>query len=272
MINKKVLLGCLVSKHHEYCTREFLEGLKLIEKNVDIILIENSDTKEFYNKLIKEADPKIKIIRYGNELKTTQEKLTSCRNYLREIFLKEKYDYFFSLDQDVVVPKYTIKKLISDQKDIVVGVYYNNKEINGNIVAFPVLYKQYSRETQEQMKNNKEIVRQLNPELFKALQKYNWDFQYVHRILTPKEVEGDNIIEIDHCGNACVLIKREVLEKIKFRYAGEFFDDMMFCKDAVKLGYKIYADTFVKCKHLIENRPWKWNNNENIAEIDYESK
>ena len=30
-MTKKLLVGCLVSKHHKYCTKEFLEGLKQID-------------------------------------------------------------------------------------------------------------------------------------------------------------------------------------------------------------------------------------------------
>ncbi len=268
-MNKKILIGCLVSKHHEYCTKEFLEGLNLIEyDNFEIILIENSDTKEFYNKLMKQIK-NIKVIRYGNNIRSVQEKLTKCRNYLRNIFLKGDYEYFLSLDQDVIIPKYCLKKLIEENKHIITGVYYNNKIIEDKEIAFPVLYNKYKKETQELMLNNKEKVRQINPELFEALQKYKWNFEYVHIILTPEEVDNNNIIEIAHCGNGCILIKREVLEKIKFRYEEEFFDDMMFCKDAAKLGYKIYADCSVKCKHLVDKRPWKWNNKNGVSDIDY---
>ena len=119
------------------------------------------------------------------------------------------------------------------------------------------------------MLNNKNIVKQINPGLFSALEKYNWNFEWVHKILTPEEVAGKDLISIDYCGNGCVMIKRGVLEKVKFRLEGEFFDDMLFCKDTAELGYKIYADCSLKCKHLVENKPWKWKEKEGIKEIDY---
>lgn len=48
--------------------------------------------------------------------------------------------------------------------------------------------------------------------------------------------------------------------KIKFRIDEEnnYYDDVMFCDDVTALGYSIYADTSVKCKHLIKKRPWNW--------------
>ncbi len=29
-------------------------------------------------------------------------------------------------------------------------------------------------------------------------------------------------------------------------------------------GFEIYADTSIKCKHLVSKRPWKWIELENI--------
>lgn len=268
----KILIGSLVSKHHAYCTDEFLEGLKSVKcpnMEVDIFLVENSDNDEFYNWLITKIWDKIKVIRYGNSIKSTQEKLVVCRNYLRDLFLNGDYDYFFSVDQDVVVNGNIVENLIKDNKNIVCGICYNNKVIEGKTVQFPVIYRKYNSDIQEYMINNKEKVRQLNPELFFSLEKYNWNFEWVHKILTPEDIQGKGLIEIDYCGNACVMIKKEVLEKVKFRFEGEFFDDVLFCKDAAMLGYKIYADCSLKCKHILDNRPWKWQKTNGIMEIKY---
>ncbi len=73
---------------------------------------------------------------------------------------------------------------------------------------------------------------------------------------------GNNLLEIDICGSGCLLIHRTALEKIKFRYnleEGPGVDDVFFCKDAKEAGFKIYADTAVKCQHLIRGRGWTWD-------------
>ena len=56
------------------------------------------------------------------------------------------------------------------------------------------------------------------------------------------------------------LIDRNILEKIKFRYELNTFDDRWFFLDLYNLGVKVYADTSLKCKHLIYNRPYPWKN------------
>src|SRR3989344_3959489 len=74
-------------------------------------------------------------------------------------------------------------------------------------------------------------------------------------------VMQDNFIKVKYCGLGCVLISRKALEKVKFRYDPNYttFDDLHFCQDARDSDFEIYADTSVKCKHLILNRPWSWD-------------
>jgi hypothetical protein len=54
------------------------------------------------------------------------------------------------------------------------------------------------------------------------------------------------------------LISREVLEKISFRLSEEntTYDDMTFCEDLHKQKISLYADTAIKCKHLITGMNW----------------
>ncbi len=67
--------------------------------------------------------------------------------------------------------------------------------------------------------------------------------------ISEEEINKPQLIEIKGCGLSCVLIHKDVLKNIKFRYTGGF-DDMMFCKDAIEKGFKIFLDTEVTPKHL----------------------
>ena len=76
--------------------------------------------------------------------------------------------------------------------------------------------------------------------------------------LSFNEVPENELIETITCGLGCVLIKRNVLEKVKFRYDKEKspWDDVWFCEDARKEGFKVYLDTGVRCKHYTKGMDW----------------
>lgn len=76
----------------------------------------------------------------------------------------------------------------------------------------------------------------------------------------PIEDDGklSGLVECDAVGSGALLIKRDVLEKIRPAFI-EVFDgwgrrivseDIYFCQEARKLGYKIWADYNVKCDHI----------------------
>lgn len=256
----KVLVGCPVSGYHAYCTPEYLAALKnLTYPNYDILLVDNSATDNFYQTLVKQNIP---VVRSCYEHKDVKKKIACSRNILREKVLEEKYDYFFSLEQDVIPPPDVIEQLLQRQKPIVSGVYYNYYPIgDGSRTAlFPVLYRWLTEEEQQEMRNKQDILQQVNPALLKDLKKNNFDFSKIRVKLTPEDVETQKLMTIKQCGLGCVLIAREVLEKITFRIDEQenTFDDPLFCEDALRHGYELWVDTAIKCKHLVRKRPWSW--------------
>lgn len=60
------------------------------------------------------------------------------------------------------------------------------------------------------------------------------------------------LIEIEGCGMACCLIKKEVFEKIQKPYfiPNILGEDLSFCQRARKFGIPIYCDTNLICKHI----------------------
>ena len=79
------------------------------------------------------------------------------------------------------------------------------------------------------------------------------------RPLTDTELASNTLMRIVSCGLGCVLIHRDILKKITFRYENKVFDDRFFCIDLFKQKIPIYADTSIKCKHYIFNRPYPWS-------------
>ena len=233
----KVLVGSPVSDLYDYCFNEFLQSRKsLTYKNHDLFFVDNSKSESFSKKL-KENNLQFTKIEY---LENARERMVKSRNILREKVLRENYDYFLNLDQDIIPPKDIIEKMLKHSKKILTGVYfvYNN---------------QYSNQES----------RYLIPTIWvsdQEITKNGFDGASV-KVLPPKETEIDQIKRIVSCGSGCLLIHRSILEEIEFRYDQFFpyFDDNWFCRDAFYKGFEIYADLSIKCKHLIENKPWRWS-------------
>jgi len=129
-------------------------------------------------------------------------------------------DYILFIDDDVLLPTDALVKLISHNKDIICGLYYSRQE-----PFFPQIYYK-----------NKE-----------SKDRYDAVF------------EPEGLIEIDACGGGCLLIKKEVFDKLEkpyFHYIprGEKTlrkgEDLYFCEKAKEAGFKIYCDTSVKCGHM----------------------
>ena len=224
---------------YEYCIDEFIEAVNDISyDNCKLIIIDNSKDDSYQEKLRKKG-LEVKKLPHREEVR---EMLIEGHNLLKHIALKEGYDYLFILDQDVIVPFNILKRLLEHKKKITTGLYYNffnvkypspQGMIEKNNVLMPVLYKQGS-------------------ELSKVKQ------------FSPEEVREPQLLETRQCGTGCLLIHKDVLKKIEFRYVKDnnTFDDTWFCLDAIKAGFKIFCDTSMKCKHRIfdkdiEEKVWK---------------
>ncbi|HIH26229.1 glycosyltransferase family 2 protein [Candidatus Woesearchaeota archaeon] len=257
MIFPKVLVGGPVSKNHEYSTDKFIKCLKELDyPNFDILLIDNSDSDEFFNKY----KDKVNMIRDGSQFSSIKKRMVYCRNLMREKVLKENYDYFFDVDQDVLLPKDALKKLVSDNKEVITGIYYSYFSHNGVEKKLPVLYGYFSKDQQQEILNNVDLIKARNHQFYNTLVKENFNFSGIRRQLTEEEVDNDDLIEIKMCGTGCLLVHRSVLEKLEFRENLDGgFDDVIFCKDIIeKLNLKIYSNNSVKCGHLVRERPWHW--------------
>jgi hypothetical protein len=219
----KVLVGCPTSDLKDYALELYAEGVKALDyPNFDVLIVDNSKTDDYFKKIKKLGLPVVK----GPYNESARQRIIDSRNIIRQKVLDEGYDYFLSLEQDVVPPKDVIQRLLNHDKKIVTGVYFSYQTNNDVTLLVPLLWKKVKGE---------EV-----------------------RFMLEKEVLEPKLMEVGACGLGCILIHRSVLEKVKFRYDKEDkgFDDMWFCKDASDAGFKIFADTSVKCKHLIKG--WSW--------------
>jgi len=158
---------------------------------------------------------------YETDFKTvTGDQIDQIRNLISD--WAKRYDYLFSVDSDIILPKDSLKKMIVADKDVISGLYIqripntHTLEIymngaNGSIINMPY-----------------DIV--------------------------PK----DQLFEIAGCGMGCCLIKSEVFRKMEyphFYYKSAILhkdtvsEDIYFCKKAKDNGFEVWADSSIKCDH-----------------------
>ncbi len=225
----KVLVGAPVSEMHAYCTKEFLKAIKSFEyPNYDILLVDNSRTDKFY-KAIKDI---VSTVRIDYEARA-RERVTKAHNILRDQALKGKYDYLFLLDQDVIPPPRAIEILVNRGKKAISGLYFGHHVIQGG-------------------------TNEIMPFAWKFTQKEkDWNKT---RYLTDTEVFRPGLIKIAFSGGGCLLLHKDVLKKIKFRYdpSIDAWDDRWLGYDIYENGDELYLDNTIKCQHLYLKRPFSW--------------
>lgn len=137
--------------------------------------------------------------------------------------LEGGYDNLFFLDDDVIIPPDTYQILKSRNKDIISGLYYRRAD-----PMVPCMLKR---------------IHGSSP---------TWITSY----------SENELKEVDFVGAGCLLIKRDVLEKVKkpwFNWLvdddnnnpyGKISEDFYFCKKSQESGFKIFVDTSVQCRHV----------------------
>lgn len=231
-MDPKIFIGVPTYAGMSYCLDEFLECIKNLNySNFKILFADNSEDNTYSQKLQNKGFEVIKTKRFQNPRQT----IVESRNVLREEFLKSGYDYFFSVEQDVMITPNIIYTLLKHQKDIISGVYYKTKEIFGIKTYYPLLMIACDKDGNQITTNQPDcLIRDM----------------YRH------EVEDNKLIQVEGSGLGCILITRKVLEKIKFRFEEDkaAFDDMFFALDAKNEKFQIWADTSLKCKHNIDGK------------------
>jgi len=224
----KILVGAPVTDLMEYCFDRFIESIRnLTYPNYDIFLVDNSKEDRFFNKIKGMGIPAERI----EFIDDPRVRLVKCRNMIREKALKGGYDYMYCADQDVIPPKTVLEDLLKHQKKVVSGVYYNitpeGKPIS--VIRVPANEETFERDN-------------------------------LVRPLTEVEMESPKLVRVGLNGTGCLLIHRSVLQRIKFRNELNMpiWDDTTFAMDCVKNGITMYADTGIRCDHLLKEKPWNW--------------
>ena len=148
---------------------------------------------------------------------TYRQEIARKMNKAREIFLAGDYEWFFNVEDDIVIPKSALQKLLAQKVPLTSGITNIRATTNPLKPWWP---------------------RVLDPE-----GPQDSDDRWIEE---GKDFTFGDIIESTIMTFSCVLIKREIIEKIKF----DDDIDVSFGKAAYNAGYKLLVNTGVKCSHL----------------------
>ena len=137
-----------------------------------------------------------------------------------ETAVGNRFKWIFFLDSDVLPPPDVINRLIAHNKPIVSGFYSRRH---------PPIYPLLLRKTSD------------NPIKFDLI-----------RDFTP-----GTLVEVDACPAGCMLVSTDALRKIPkpwfYWSSGRAIDgvgeDYFFTQKAQMIGFKVYVDTAMKCRH-----------------------
>lgn len=266
MEKPRVLVGVPIFDGMNYCLKEFLEGIRaLTYSNCDVLLMDNSKSNEFFEELKKEKE--IIVLKEGTQEEKPVLRLISSRNKIIEYALKNDYDYILMMDSDVIPPKNIIEELISCNKNIISGLYFNYFVSSGETKFLPVSWRAITPEEFELIKQKVRFPPHITCE-------------NLQRHMTQEEADSGKVLEVLYASAGCMLISKKIFENIKYDLIGApegavVTDDIIFMKKVRKKGFKIYCNTKLKCEHLIKGKFRKDKDgnlihpiNQNYSDID----
>ena len=116
----KILIGTPIHESKDYAMERFLKSINELEKpcQVDLFLVDNS-TQEYADK-------------YGAthidcENSTAEERIARSREVIRQRVVDEGYDYWFSVENDVILPPGALNEMLRYQEFDIIGHNYPSR-------------------------------------------------------------------------------------------------------------------------------------------------
>ncbi len=149
--------------------------------------------------------------------------LAGLRNTTIDRALTNGYDYLLSVDSDILMPAWTLQRLLAHGRDVVAAALVNDEFWN-----LPAPYRAYN------------MLRKADFPGPDGVQAY----------LHVADMPDSGLIEVDVTG-ACFLIARRVLEagcRFDNHPAGE---DVPFCQAVQAAGFRLYGDAGLRVDHMM---------------------
>lgn len=225
-LEPKILMFSPTYEGKDYIFKEFYKHFTSIDyPNLDWMIIDNSKDESYVNKLRREGYQHIHHVpRSGN----SRNALSNAQNYARQRAIDGGYDYLFSVESDVLVPKDILKKLLSFDKQVVGAVYFlKNKHLETPCIFFTDVKPNGMRGT---------------------------------RLMHPREAPGflgRGLQRVHGAGMGCTLLRRDVFSRFMF-WTDERFDnkhsDVYYYMELENAGIPVFVDT----NTIVEHHPSAW--------------
>lgn len=165
----------------------------------------------------------------------------TARNHIAQIALDRGTDYVLMVDNDVVLPKDTLVKLLDDPKEVTLG-YYAHRDADN-------IYR------------GRTCVCKLYDENGEAYFNYPLESEYTAEEMKTMRERGEYKVRIHGGGMGCAFIKTDVFRRTKYPWydwvnyesRGMLSEDLYFCENCRKNGIKIYTDTRAYGGHLLRH-------------------
>lgn len=218
-----MLVGTPLSSLKEYSIPDYIKALKSLSyKNLETLVLDNSPEGKDLSEQFKTTGINYIKTKHTNSVR---EMLSRDRNFFRKKVLEEGFDYWLSLEQDIVPPPNVVEALLANnKKEIVSATYFN-----------------FSHEKEDNIPK---------PDMFCLINPEDTEFEVTRRLLFD-DLWPSRLIKVFVTGIGCMLIHKSVLEKLEFHFDPKVsvYDDVWFCKDAHKHGIGVYLDSKVLCVH-----------------------
>ena len=254
----KVLVGVPTFKNMRYCQDKLFNRIKnLTYPSYDILIVDNSKDDSYFNELNK--IPGLKVIWDNSNEEKSIFRLIHSRNKILEYGVENNYTHVLMLDSDVIPPEDIIEELLKHDKDIISGIYYNYFNISGQRKFLPVAWKCF---TQEEFAELEKMLPHVTQDKTR---------EDIKRHLTQEEVDSNQVHKVVIPSAGCMLIKRNVFEKVRYGKVKEHGadDDIYFINQAKELGFESYCNTKVKCEHLVMDK-YKKDSQGNLIHSSFE--
>lgn len=272
---KRLLIGSTICQKPQIL-EAFLKALKsldLTDIKTHYYFIDDNVERESVKLLhsFKEVEKEVVIItsnqkasfvcdEEGHQWTTKQrEKVVCFKNSILSVARESAYDYLLLIDSDILMHPQTVKKLISDKKEIVATLVWTKWQKNS--YALPQVWLKNNGSFYDYRINEMRCIEDIR--------------ESTHKFLEELNIPG--VYSVGGLG-ACTLLSREALKQpIGFQpiYNTSFeSEDSSFCVRAAALGIPLFVDTYYPAYHIYRPsdlegvKAYEASNKERVAELE----